>query len=135
MGGDFDPRVFYSPPAGTPSASERVAAEQDSPYGNWGSASDFLVTGLAGPPFYFRPDYVLDCLTLPQVLFQTLQKAEWEHEERRWQMQSLATAVAAGTGGKEAANAIERFVKQKLGQREKSFTELLAEERKRAGGH
>jgi len=78
---------------------------------------------------------VLDCLTLPQVLFQTLQKAEWEHGEQIWQLQSLATAVASGMGSKDAAKFIERFAKQKLGQREKSFTELLAEERKKAGSH
>jgi len=68
-------------------------------------------------------------MTLPQVLFLTVQKAEQEHEERAWQMQSLSVAVAAGMGSKEANKAIQRFAKQKLGRRERTFGELLAEAR------
>ena len=72
---------------------------------------------------------------MPQVLFLTIRGAELAHEERTWQMQSLALAVASGMGSKGADKAIQNFAKQKLGQRRKrTFGEMLAEERARAGG-
>lgn len=79
---------------------------------------------------------MLDNLTLPQVLFCVLQKAEYEHGERVWEMQTMALAVAAGMGSQSAYNAIKGIAKRKLEQRQLTFGELLAreQEKQQTGG-
>jgi len=79
---------------------------------------------------------VLDVLTLPQVLFAVLTKAEWEHSEQAGELQSMALATAAGMGSQAAHDAIKKMAKRKLGQRELTFSEMLDREREKqsAGG-
>jgi len=84
---------------------------------------------LAGPPFFFAPDYTLDKLTLPQALHAAILTREWQHAEKAWELESVSVAVAAGMGSKEAAAAIQDFCRREPGRRPQTFGDLLRKAR------